>query len=90
MGTDRYREKKLPDLTNPPSVQIRTNPYKSVLWQTSEAEKPDPEKARQDCGCSSDFCAEALREWTNRSMTEKIRKQRSEIARKTTRPLKCD
>ena len=34
MGTDRYREKKLPDLTNPPSVQIRTNPYcgKQAHW----------------------------------------------------------
>ena len=56
-----------------------------ALSEQREAEKPDPEKARKYCGCSSDFCAEDLREWTKRSMTEKTRKQRSEMDRKTTR-----
>ena len=54
----------------------------------SKSPATDPKKARKDRGCSSDFCAEALREWTEWSMTEKIRKQRSEIARETTRPPK--
>ena len=61
--------------SRPPVQRKKTSDYASsashpsLMSQMShpsspKIKRPSPRRARQDCGDSSDFCAEALREWT--------------------------
>ena len=68
------------------AAQFRCAHLPPVANKRSAVEPPIQKRRGSIADVVRIFARNALREWTNRSMTEKIRKQRSEIARETTRP----